>query len=160
MAYFGAVAVILAAYMTWRMYSEALFCELDLCKRLLSALTDYRDKVKCYMDTPKKWAAEYSDDKLSHCGFLPHLAGGGDFKSAYSRLKTSMTVSDGVDSALSECFGRLGEGYLDTELEILNAAIGKLEIEEKRMTEAFCGKKKAVGAMLGAVASGIVILAI
>ena len=160
MAYFGAVAVILAAYMTWRVYSESLSGELDLCKRLLAAITDYRDKVKCYMDIPKKWAAEYYDDKLSRCGFLPHLAGGGDFESAYSRLKTSMTVSDEMDSVLTECFERSGEGYLDTEIEILNLAIGKLEVEERRLSEAFSGKKKAVGAMLGAIASGIVILAI
>ena len=160
MAYFGAVAVILAAYMTWRVYSESLFGELDLCKRLLAAITDYRDKVKCYMDTPQRWAAEYSDDELRRCGFLSHLAGGGDFKSAYSRLKTDMTVSDEVDSVLTECFERSGEGYLDTEIEILNLAIGKLEVEERRLSEAFSGKKKAVGAMLGAIASGIVILAI
>jgi hypothetical protein len=39
-------------------------------------------------------------------------------------------------------------------------AIEKLKTEESKMTEACTGKKKAIGAMLGAVASGVVILAI
>ena len=160
MAYFGAVAVILAAYMTWRVYSEALFRELDLCKRLLAALADYRDKIRCYMDTPQGWAAEYSDEDLMRLGFLSCLADGGTFMEAYSALKSSVTVCGEVDSVLVECFKRLGEGYLDTEIEILSVAIDKLKAEETRMSEMLNGKKKAVGAILGAVASGIVILAI
>ena len=159
MIYFGAVAVFLAAYMTWRVYSDSLFSELDICRRLLAALTDYRDKIKCYMDTPKMWAIEYFDDVLTRCGFLSCLASGGDFSSAYSVLKDNVTLGQDVDGVWMECFGRLGEGYLDTEIEILNVAIDKLKVEEGRMSEAFVGKKKASGAVLGAVASGIVILA-
>ena len=159
MAYFGAVAVILAAYMTWRLYSDSLFVELDLCRRILAAITDYRDKIRCYMDTPQRWAMEYSDEELTRCGFLPCLMGGGDFSLAYGVLKENVTIGEGVDCALTECFERLGEGYLDTEIEILGVAIEKLKTEEKRMTEAFANKKKAAGAVLGAVATGIVILA-
>ena len=160
MAYFGAVAVILAAYMTWRVYSESLFGELDMCKRFLAALTDYRDKIRCYMDTPQKWASEYSDGELIRCGFLSSLADSGDFALAYGVLKEAVTVGQEIDSILTECFERLGAGYLDTEVEILNLAIDKLKTEQTGMRDAFCVKKKAVGAMLGAVASGIVIFAI
>lgn len=160
MIYFGAVAVVLAAYMTWRVYSASLFGELDICRRLLAALTDYRDKIKCYMDTPKMWANEYSDEELARYGFLSCLMSGGDFLSAYSVLKESVIIGEQVDCALTECFERLGAGYLETEIEILNVVIDKLKVEEESMTEAFVGKKKAAGAVLGAVASGVVILAI
>ena len=160
MSYFGAVSIILAVYMIWREYSSFLDGELRWCRCYLKALEDYRDKVKCYMQTPTRWAQGYTDAMLSECGFLERLSGGEDIGEAYRLSRPEIGVSGTVDAILSDCFERLGEGYLDTEIEVLESAIGKLSLEEKKSGESLGKKRKAAGALLGAFASGVVILVI
>ena len=160
MAYLGAVAVTLAMYLVWREYSHFLDGQLAWCRCFLRALGDYRNKMKCYMDTPTKWAGEYSDGHLSSCGFLERLEKEGNFKSAYTSACPSAHMSDSTDEILSSCFQRLGDGYLDTELEALSVAIDGLTREEARLSENVYKKRRASGAMLGAFAMGIVILII
>jgi hypothetical protein len=160
MVYFGTAGVILAVYMIWREYCAYLESELDWCAHFLRALVDYRDKVKCYMDTPSGWASAYTDELLTECGFLPHISESGDFRLAYSEARLSATITDEADEVLRGCFERLGEGYLESETETLSLAIEKLKREEEKLRSAISGKRKAVGAMLGAFASGMVILII
>ena len=160
MTYFGATAVILAVYMIWREYSRHLELELAWCACFLGALTDYRDKMKCYMDTPGGWASGYTDNMLSECGFLSAVANSGDFSAAYREARRSALFTDEVDAVLAACFERLGEGYLESETETLGIAIDKLKREEEKMRGAIAGKRKALGAMLGALACGTVVLVI
>ena len=156
MYYFGAVAVIVGVYMIWREYSAFLHKELLWCRSFLNAITDYRDKIKCYMDTPSGWAAGYSDQRLTECGFLERLREGDDFCTAYKSM-CGACLNDASENILSACFERLGEGYLDTELEVLGIAIDKLGKEEARLTDALPKQRKAAGAVLGAFATGLII---
>lgn len=158
MAYFGAAAIVIAVYIIWREYAVFLDGELSWCRCFLSALTDYRDKVRCYVETPRAWARDYSDARLSGCGFLDLITSGADFLEAYRECARSPYLTEATDSALSECFDRLGRGYIDTELEVLGIAIDKLTVEEHRLAESLAKRRKALGATLGAVVSGIVIL--
>ena len=158
MVYLGAVSIISAAYMLWREYSKFLDGEITWCRCFLAALTDYREKVKCYIETPDGWAREYTDEQLSSCGFLGYLADGQGFTAAYRKSEKPPYVTEATDSALSVCFARLGEGYIDSELETLNAVIDKLGTEDKRLSEALVKRRRALGAVMGAIASGIVIL--
>ena len=160
MLYFGAIAVILGVYMIWREYAAYLDRELLSCRSFLRALTDYREKMKCYMDVPSSWAEEYSDEQLAECGFLDMVKSGTDISEAYRKSCANLCITDEVDKALTACFGRLGEGYLDTELETLEIAIGKLSREERHLTESLSKRRKATGAVLGACALGVVILVI
>lgn len=160
MAYIGALAVIFAVFLIWREYSSYLDKELSACRAFLSAITDYREKVRCYLDSPREWAKNYDSELLDGCGFLGLLREGADFGEAYLETRDKLCLSDEADAILSSCFQRLGEGYLEGELEILALAIEKLGKEEAASSVEFVKKKKAVGAMLGAVAAGIVILII
>ena len=158
MAYLGAIAVILGVYMAWRGYVAFLDEELSSIRAFLTAVTDYRDKMKCYMDTPTEWAIDYSDERLLECGFLNLLRDGADFRMAYRESRAAVILTDAADKALSSAFDRLGEGYLDTELEVLGVAIDKLAGEERALSSALGKRRRAAGAVLGAFASGIVIL--
>lgn len=157
MSYFGAVLIILAAYTLWREYSEFLRTQLSACRCYLGAISDYREKIRCFARTPAEWASEYSDKALSDSGFLQALRESGNFAAAYEASGVKQVISGSVDEILRSCFDRLGEGYLDTESEILSAAINKLTREEAKISEAFHKRRKAAGAMLGACACGIVI---
>ena len=160
MLYLGTIAVILGVYMVWREYAAYLDRELLSCRAFLRALTDYREKMKCYMETPTAWATGYTDGDLDTCEFLDMLRAGADFPEAYSKARGKLCITEEVDMALTSCFDRLGEGYLETELETLEIAIGKLLREEGVMAENLSKKRKATGAMLGAFALGVVVLVI
>ena len=160
MLYFGAIAVILGVYMIWREYALYLDRELLYCRAFLDALVDYREKMKCYMDAPSNWAEGYCDENLTSCGFLDMLKSGVDLSEAYGKTRENMCLTDEVDKILVSCFSRLGEGYLDTELETLEVAIGKLTRVEGLMAENLSKRRKATGAVLGACAMGVVILVI
>ena len=160
MLYFGAVAVILGAYMIWREYAFYLDGELLSCRSFLRALVDYREKIKCYMELPSDWVQGYRDEYLAECGFFDKIRSGVNFGEAYATSKDLILITDGVDDALTSCFDRLGDGYLDTELEALGIAIDKLTREEERLVENLSKRRKATGAVLGACALGIVILVI
>ena len=71
-----------------------------------------------------------------------------------------MILTDTTEDALNSCFERLGDGYLDTELEVIEQALEKLSREEGRISEDLLKRRKAAGAVLGAFASGIIILII
>lgn len=160
MTYIGVVAIIIGAFMIWREYSLFLEKELSACRAFLRAISDYRDKVKCYLDSPRGWALGYRDELLEECGFLQYLRDGEDMDEAYRSVKDSLCLSEAADEIIGSCFSRLGEGYLDTELEAIEIAIKKLEKEESVAADEVTRKRRAVGAALGAFASGTVILII
>ena len=160
MGYIGAFAVILAVFMIWREYSGFLESELCWCRAFLDALMDMREKMRCYLDSPRVWAEGYCAKALEECGFLKALRDGMSITEAYGLARTGACFSESTDAVLTDCFARLGGGYLDTELEMLGSAIDKLGKEERLRTEELPRKKKVAGAVLGACASGIVILVI
>ncbi|MBQ7343458.1 MAG: hypothetical protein IJW53_01695 [Clostridia bacterium] len=160
MSYIGALAVIFAAFLIWKEYVSYLDGELAGCRAFLSALKDYRERVRCYLISPSEWASTYNDDLLTECGFLASVLEGVDLPRAYSSARESLNLSEDVDEILKECFGRLGNGYLDTELAVLDLAISGLAEIESQSSPEVRNKRRAAGALLGACVSGIVIIII
>ena len=159
MVYIGALAVIFSAFMIWREYVGYLDRELFWCREFLGAIKDLREKMKCYLESPTEWAREYKSESLSRCGFLDKVRAGEDVLSAYRSL-SEVCLSDKVDEILVGCFEHLGEGYIDTELENIELTISRLGNEETSASSEIGRKRKVAGALLGAFASGIVILVI
>ena len=160
MIYLGAFAVISGVFLLWRAYCSYLSAELSDTRAFLRALSDYRERMKCYLEPPSAWAASYADDRLESTGFLPRLVNGEELTSAYLESRAAYYLSERADGVLTSCFSRLGEGYLDTELEIIESSIASLAEEERQMSEEIKARERAAGALLGAFAVGIVILII
>lgn len=158
MVYIGALAVIFAAFMIWREYVAHLNCELNWCREFLYAIKDLREKMKCYLDSPTEWARCYESEALSRCGFLDKLQECGDVLAAYR--SSEVCLSDTADEILTNLFERLGEGYIDTELESIELAIARLGEEQTSASLEIGRKSKVAGAFLGAFACGIVIFVI
>lgn len=160
MLYIGALAVIIAAFMIWKEYVFYLGGELACCRAFLRALRDYRDRVRCYLDSPAAWARAYEDEILSECGFLASVAEGTEISEAYLRARRFLSPDDGTDAILRECFGRLGDGYLETELAVLDFAISELAKAEAQRSPEVQNKQRAAGAFIGACVSGLIIMII
>ena len=158
MLYLGAMTVIFAAFLIWKEYSSYLSGQLQICRSFLDALRDFSEKVRCYLTSPKEWAGEYSDEHIQ--GFLDAVGGGESLLLAYAKEKSGWCIAQSFDDALVACFSRIGDGDLTAEIGTLEIAIGKLSRAESTLAEELVKKRKAVGAILGACASGIVILII
>lgn len=160
MVYIGAFAVMLAAFLIWREYSEYLECELYWCREFLGAIKDLREKMKCYLDSPSEWASGYDSEGLFKCGFLDELVSSADVLGAYKSTRKEVCLSEQADEILENCFERLGEGYIDIELETIENAIARLDEEEKNESFELTRRRRVAGAFIGACAAGIVILVI
>ena len=160
MTYIGAFAVVLAVLFAWRTYCTFLSTELSDVRAFLRALISYRDKMKCYLETPSAWARGYEDERLSRLGFLERLREGGDVSEAYRLASEESCLPSSVDEVLCDCFSHLGEGYLESELAAIGVAISRLSDEEKRISSDISRRGRVAGALLGACAVGVVILVI
>lgn len=160
MTYIGAFAVILSVFMAWRCYCSYLFDELSHTRVFLRALRSCRERMKCYLAPPSEWARDYDDELLRTSGFLGAVEDGEGLLAAYRSSKDKWCITDECDGVLDGCFSRLGEGYLDTELEVVESAIEGMEREERRLSEDISRRKRVAGALLGALAVGVVILII
>ena len=158
MTYIGALLVIFAAFTVWRVYCSYLFEESNMLRAFLHAICDYRDNMKCYLKSPKEWADHYSEDIPTE--FISAVRNGEGLLKAYLKTEGRGYLPKDIDCALEECFSHLGEGYLETELVITEAAIDKLTAEEKLLYGELGKKKKTVGALIGAFAVGLIILII
>ena len=76
----------------------------------------------------------------------------------FRELREEYYLTDRVNEILNSCFDRLGEGYLDTELEVLASAIAALGEEVRSMSDELKNRERVAGALLGAFAVGTVIL--
>ena len=160
MVYIGALAVVFAAFLIWREYCGYLDGELSFCRAFCLALSDYREKMRCYLVSPYEWGCEYSDDLLEECGFLDNVKNGKSFYDAYLESKGKMVLSSEAEKTVLDCFERLGEGDLACEADLLGAAVDKLSGMADRADGECKKRKKAFGALIGAFALGIVIFVV
>ena len=158
--YLGVMAVIFAAFYVWRIYVSYLEGSHRISRAFLGALMDLKEKIRCYLDSPRAWSEVYRDPLLEECSFLPRVRDGEDLLAAYGGAREHVTLPSGIDEVLVACFSRLGDGYLDTELEAIGTSIDKLRSEVDRLGDELTKKRKVAGALIGACASGIVILVI
>ena len=160
MRYIGALAVFFAVFLVWKSYCAYLDERRVYSLAFLRAITDYRDKMRCYLISPSEWARGFRDESLLGVGFLERVTAGETFISAYRAVADKLSLPSDVDEVLGDYFGRLGDGYLESELEILESAIGRLESMTRSISDDMPKRQKAVGALLGACAVGTVILII
>lgn len=160
MPYIGAVALIIAAFMIWREYCLFLDAQLGLCRAYIRALSDLKEKMKSYLTPIRDWAREYDDGLLSECGFLGAIREGGGVREAYLSSTMRDRLPEGADEKLISLFSRLGGGYLEGEVESLDGTISGLAAIELEASGERIKRKRAVGALIGAVVLGIVIMII
>lgn len=156
----GVAFLSVATLMIWRAYASYLSAEKRSCAAFLSAIEDMKEKMRCYLYSPREWAVGYKSDCLSSSGFLSALSDGKSLAEAYETSKECLQICKRADEILADLFSRCGEGYLDGEIAMLDSAIVNLSAVKNDMEAQNSKKTKAAGALLGAVAAGMAILAL
>ena len=150
------VIIVLVTVMVWRMYAEYLGARRESCRSFLKMLIDMRDKMYCYLISPREWAEKYEGSDIY--GFVEKIKNGQELYSAYTECRTNISIPDAADSVLRDYFSRVGERYVESELLAADRAIDELRRIEAVSQEEVSKKTKVAGALLGAFSTGIVIL--
>ena len=158
MVFIGASLLILFAFLVWKEYAGYLNKGTRELEEFVRFIETMKERMECYLETPGVWVPDFTADELERLGFLESIRNGNDVNTAYAECKDLLCICNDAREILDELFSHLGNGYLDTELGIINSSLGKLtKIKDAFRTEKE-NKTKAMGAMIGAVAIGIIIL--
>ena len=154
----GACLLLLFSFLIWKEYAAYLSRGTKELREFIRFLECMREKMGCYLETPSEWIDGFTAEELERSGFLQRIKDGEDIFSAYTGCKESLCLCDDAVLILDDMFSHLGNGYLDTETAIIKASLDKLSKLEEVSKKDNENRTKAVGAVIGAVAIGIVIL--
>ena len=160
MLFIGIFMLIGCLFFLWREYTIYLGREMRQTDELSAFLRYMRDRMSCYLEPISAWIGEYSTPELERLGFLGALRDGVDVREAFDNFSDEMCISREVIDAFSGAVRDMGEGDLEGEVSILNTAVDKLSSVGGRVSEDYKNKIKASGAMLAAVAVGVIVLII
>ena len=131
--------------------------------RVLLELTKFIERLRidigCYLKPVSDIAAAFSSDTLSELGFLSDIREMGADK-AYVRLEEKKILRDEEKRILSGFFSRLGEGYAEDELKLIDSALQELSALIKVEREKAPKRKKLFLTLSCAGALALIILLI
>ena len=160
MLFVGVLILIGCLFFAWREYALYLGREMRQTAELSAFLRHVRDRMNCYLEPISGWIGEYSTPELESLGFLATLRDGADIRGAFDACSGEMCVSSEVADVFFDTLCEMGDGDLERELSVLDEAVDKLSSVGGRVSEDYKNKIKASGAMLAAVAIGVVVLVI
>lgn len=154
----GIVFLLAFAFFAWKEYVSYLNKGGTELHEFILFLGNMKEKMTCYLEAPSEWVGDFSAPGLEATGFLQKIRDGMGLGEAYSSCSDFLCIDKEARSVLDDLFARLGGGYLDTELGMINSSIDKLSKIEETTKKERENKVRATGAMIGAVAAGAVIL--
>ena len=160
MLFLGVLLLILLTFIVWREYAYCQRLRLSQLSEFLSFIKNMKERMECYLEAPGAWINGYESQELERIGFIKNIRERKELLVAYESCKEGLLIDNEASCVIEALFSELGEGYLDSELEVIESALEKLSRIEASMASESEKKIKTAGALLGAVAAGIVILVI
>lgn len=152
----GGVIILLVTVAVWRAYADYLKERRESCRIFIRMLADMRDKMYCYLISPREWAQKYDD--VDKYGFAEKVKEGQELYSAYMECRGRTHIPDAADAILRDYFSRVGDSYVENEVAAADNVISELRKIDAQSSEEALKKTKVAGALLGAFSTGIVIL--
>lgn len=156
MTLLGGAIMLGVSLAVWRAYVDFLHRQREACRVFLDLLRDLRDKTYCYLESAREWASRTA--RRDAYGFTDMVGSGVGLLEAYEACRESLYLPREADEALVEYFTRAGGGYLDGELMAADRAIERLAALDAASGEETARRTRVAGALLGALAAGIVIM--
>ena len=158
MKYIGMVVILLSAWLFCREYTNFRRLRLEECEGFLELISYMREKVSCYMFTVREIGESFKCEALSRIGFMEALKKCKNADAAYTSIKDRLSLPKAADEILTGLFQKLGCGYLDNEITIIDSAYESfLKITEKERLDT--PKDLRVFRMVGTSAAlGVIII--
>ena len=121
------MAVILCGVMLFcREYALCRRKRLCECEGFTSLLLYMRTKLSCYLFTLREVGENFECEALCRVGLLSALKECGSAEEAYTSVRNRLNISREADGVLMDLFKKIGTGYLDDEISLIDRAYTEL----------------------------------
>ena len=130
------ISLFLALFILAREHRRLLLARLSELRAFLDFVRHIRIEIGCYMSPPDKLCRGFSSPLLSEIGFLPKIESGDSLLDAYIFVSEKLSLHEGEREILYRLFSKLGDGYLEDTVKLIDEAENKLspilsELEEE-----------------------------
>ncbi len=156
--YFGALSVIVCAFLISRSYSLYLKRGVRECECFLSLLQRIEGAIRCFLSPVGEIFSGFECSEGSVMEFVNDVRSGKTVKDAFSEREATLAVGKEGKKILSELFSELGRGYKDGTVALISAARSEMEKYTLSAGEEEKKNSKLVAALLLGGAVGALLL--
>ena len=128
MKYIGMIIFFFALFILAREHRRMLTERLSELRAFLDFVRHIRIEIGCYMSPPDKLCRGFFSPVLSEMGFLQRIESGSSPIDAYKSVSDSLSLLEGEREILYRLFSKLGDGYLEDTVKLIDEAENKLSL--------------------------------
>ena len=160
MKYAGFLLILLAAFFVSEEYRRRVKRRVAECRDFLAFLSHMRVQVGCFLKPTKQLGEGFHSESLSEAGFIDALAVSDSIGQAFSACESRLSLSRDEKETLSLFFSSFGEGYLDGQIKLIDAANAKMESLYASLASESVKNTRLVMAISVTAAIGLIIFVI
>ena len=160
MKYIGFFVILLSVLIFSDSYSKHTKKRLLEYEGFLSFISHVRLQMSCFLKPTKRLAEGFYSKPLAESGFLEYIGECENIYEAYKKAENRLSLSKEEREILSALFSSFGEGYLNDELQLIDAYRSQLEEGYLRLKSDAPKSSKLVSTLSVTAAVGFLILVI
>ena len=157
MKIFGMALILLSALFFAREKNRAAEDRLRILEELFRLADAMKIEISCYLRPISDIVSSFSSEMLTRLGFISDFEALGAL-SAYLRLESAFYVSEEEKKLFRGFFSRIGKGYADDELKLIESFSAQLFQIIKNEREKLPKEKRLSATLSCALAFAIIIL--
>ena len=157
MKIFGMALILFAAFAFAREKSRAAERKIAVLEEIFRLADTMKLEIGCYLRPIGEIVSSFTSPVLSELGFISDFVSLGAYE-AYLRLQSHLTLSEEEKKLLSSFFSRVGKGYADEEIKLIEMFLTQLSLILKKEREKLPKEKKLSATLSCAAALAVIIL--
>ena len=133
---------------------------LSECRAFLAFINHIRVQVGCFLKPVRELGLGFRSEPLSECGFIDALSNSESIYEAYKKSEERLSLSADERAVLESLFLPFGEGYLEEEIRIIEAAKEQMEAMCAELSEKSAKNIKLVTVLSVTAALALLLLVI
>ena len=127
MKYIGIILFMGAVMFFSDEYRKRAWRELSEAEDFLSFISHIRLQMGCFLAEPKDFFQNFSSENFDRIDFGSLVASGMSLSEAFSAVSEQLSLREEDKDTLGELFSRLGDGYLDDGIKLLDSTYQRFE---------------------------------
>ena len=158
MKYIGIILFMGAFFLIseeYRKRAERRLCETE---DFLAFIEHIRLQMGCFLARPREYLADFAKETFKRTGFCELVESGMSLSEAFSEIFPRLSLRHEEKELLAELFSRLGDGYLEDGIKLLDEGIERLGGLCGQLRESTKKNVKLVSALSATFSVGILFL--
>ena len=157
MKIFGMALILFSSLIFCREKSRAAERRVMVLEEIFRLADAMKIEIGCYLRPIGEIVSSFSSPILSECGFVSDFVSLGAYE-AYLRLQSQLCFNEEEKNLLGTFFSRLGRGYAEDEIKLIEVFSSQLSAMLKKERENLPRQKKLSATLSCAAALAVIIL--